>query len=163
MVAVVVAAILLMTTAGVAMTGTSLASDSELAPEPVDKEFTVLVKQFSFEPAVIVVEQGDRVRLNLRSTDVEHGFYIDGYDVDVRFDPTRPQSVEFVADKAGTFKIRCSVTCGPFHPFMAGKFVVRQNANIIPWLIIVGATVASVLSVSIPAFRLWRNRRNKGK
>jgi hypothetical protein len=47
---------------------------------------------------------------------------------------------------------------------MAGKFVVRQSPNIIPWLIIAGAIAVSVVGVGIPAFQLrWRNRRDKGK
>jgi hypothetical protein len=76
----------------------------------------------------------------------------------------KTESVEFVADKAGTFKIRCSVTCGPFHPFLAGKFVVEQSPNIIPWLIIAGVAAVAVVSIGIPASQLWlRNRRDKGK
>ncbi len=163
MVVVVVAAILLMITAGVAMTRTSLADDSEPASGQIDKEFTIWARQFDFTPAVITVQQGDYVRVNLKTADVAHGFYIDGYDVNVKVTWGETKSVEFVADKAGTFKIRCSVSCGPFHPFMAGKFVVEQSPNIVPWLIIAGVTAASVLSVGIPAFQLWRNRRNKGK
>ncbi len=161
MVAVVVAAILLMTTAGVAMTGTSLADDSEPASGQVDKEFTIWARQFNFTPAVITVQQGDYVRVNLKTADVPHGFYIDGYDVNIKVRWGETESVEFVADKAGIFKIRCSVTCGPFHPFMAGKFVVQQSPNIIPWLIIAGATAVSAVSVGIPASQLWRNRRNR--
>ncbi len=164
MVVVVVAAILLMITAGVAMTRTSLADDSELASEQVDKEFTIWARQFDFTPAVITVQQGDYVRVNLKTADVVHGWYIDGYAVNIKVSGDKTESVEFVADKAGTFKIRCSVTCGPFHPFLAGKFVVEQSPNIIPWLIIAGVAAVAVVSVGILASQLWlRNRRNKGK
>ena len=164
MVAVVVTAILLMITAGVAMTGTSLADDSEPASGQVNKEFTIWARQFDFTPAVITVQQGDYVRINLKTADVAHGFYIDGYDVNIKVSGDKTESVEFVADKAGTFKIRCSVTCGPFHPFIAGKFVVQQSPNIIPWLIIAGVAAVSAFSVAILASQLWwRNRRNKGK
>jgi cytochrome c oxidase subunit 2 len=164
MAAVVVAAILLMITAGVAITGTSLADDSEPASGQVDKEFTIWARQFDFTPAVITVQQGDYIRINLKTADVPHGLYIDGYDVNIKVSGGKTESVEFVADKAGTFKFRCSVTCGPFHPFMAGKFVVQQSPNIIPWLIITGVTAVSAVSVGILASQLWwRNRRNKGK
>lgn len=164
MVAVVVAAILLMATAGVAITGTSLADDSEPASGQVDKEFTIWARQFDFTPAVITVQQGDYVRINLKTADVAHGWYIDGYDVNIKVSGGETVSVEFVADKAGTFKTRCSVTCGPFHPFVAGKFVVRQSPNILPWLIIAGVAAVSAVSVGILASQLWwRNRRDKGK
>jgi cytochrome c oxidase subunit 2 len=161
---VVVAAILLVATTGMAMTGTSLADNSEPASGPVDKEFTLWARQFEYVPAVIEVQQGDYVRLKIKTADVTHGFYIDGYDVDIKVTWGETESIEFVADKAGTFKFRCSSPCGPFHPFMAGKFVVRQSPDIIPWTIIAGTVAVSVLSVGIPAFQLWRrNGRDKGK
>ncbi len=164
MVVVIVAAILLIITAGVAMTRTSLADDSEPASGQVNKEFTIWARQFDFTPAVITVQQGDYVRVNLKTADVAHGWYIDGYDINIKVSGGDTTSVEFVADKAGTYKIRCSVTCGPFHPFLAGKFVVEQNPNIIPWLIIAGVTAVAAVSVGILASQLWwRNRRNEGK
>ena len=164
MVVVVVAVILLMITAGIAMTRTSLADDSKPASGQIDKEFTIWARQFDFTPAVITVQQGDHVRVNLKTADVSHGWYIDGYDINIKVSGGETESVEFVADKAGTFKIRCSVTCGPFHPFVAGKFVVQQSPNIIPWLIMAGVAAVAAVSVGILASQLWwRNRRDKGK
>ncbi len=160
-VVVVVVAIILMTIAGVAMTRSSLGDVTEPATEQDYKEFTIWMRQFEFVPAVISVEQGEYVRINVKSADVTHGFYIDGYDVNVKVNGSQSESFEFVADKAGTFKIRCSAACGPFHPFMAGKFVVRQSPDIMPLLIIFGAIIVSVLLVGLLAFQLWwRNRRN---
>ncbi len=164
MAAVVVVAILLVAATGVAMTGISLANDSEPASGPVDREITIWARRFEFIPAVITVQQGDHVRLNFKTADVSHGLYIDGYDVNIKVNGDETESIEFVADKVGTFKFRCSATCGPFHPFMAGKFVVQQSPNTIPWLIIAGTTAVAVLSVGIPVFQLrWRKRRDKGK
>lgn len=91
------------------------------------KEYNVRVEQFSYTPEVIRVERGDLVRLNLDSVDVEHGFYIDSYDVDVVVPEEGTKTIEFVAEQAGAFRIRCSSTCGPFHPFMVGKLVVGPN------------------------------------
>ncbi len=91
------------------------------------KEYNVRVEQFSYTPEVIRVDRGDLVRLNLDSVDVEHGFYIDGYGVDVTVPEEGAKTIEFVAKKAGAFRVRCSSTCGPFHPFMVGKLVVGPN------------------------------------
>lgn len=93
------------------------------------KEFNVRLERFKYEPGVLRVERGDRVRLNLDSVDVEHGFSIDGYDLDVRVPERGTQSVEFIANKAGAYRVRCSTTCGPFHPFMIGKLVVGSNTR----------------------------------
>ncbi len=90
-------------------------------------EFHVKLKRFEYDPQVIKVKKGDTVRLTIESIDIEHGFYIDGYDIDVRVRHAEQKVVEFKADKTGAYRIRCSVMCGPLHPFMVGKLVVEPN------------------------------------
>lgn len=94
---------------------------------PADRTIRILAGSFQYAPAVIRVEPGDRVTLELVSTDVVHGLYVDGYDLRVSADPGQTARLSFVADHTGTFRIRCSVTCGPMHPFMIGKLVVGTN------------------------------------
>ncbi|MFQ5801094.1 MAG: cupredoxin domain-containing protein [Candidatus Hydrothermarchaeales archaeon] len=91
------------------------------------KEFHIKLSGYKYEPSVIKVKQGDRVRLLLEGMDIEHGFYIDGYDLDIKVRHAEVKTLEFVADRPGAFKIRCSVVCGPLHPFMTGKLVVEPN------------------------------------
>ncbi|MFA6533276.1 MAG: hypothetical protein WCT22_04760, partial [Patescibacteria group bacterium] len=40
------------------------------------KEFTMTAKQWAFDPAIITVKQGDKVKINIKSIDVTHGFAI---------------------------------------------------------------------------------------
>ena len=80
----------------------------------------VEARAYAFTPASIEVNPGDRVTIELASADFVHGLYIDGYDVNLTADPGQPASATFVADRPGTFRIRCSVPCGPLHPFMTG-------------------------------------------
>ena len=61
------------------------------------------------------------------STDVVHGLYVDGYDISVEADPGQTATLTFVADKPGSFRFRCNVTCGAMHPFMIGKLTVGSN------------------------------------
>lgn len=82
---------------------------------------------FGYEPGRIVVNQGETVTFKLKSEDVTHGFYIDGYDVNAKVHFGQDETVTIVADKPGKFKIRCSSTCGPLHPFMVGELVVEQS------------------------------------
>jgi heme/copper-type cytochrome/quinol oxidase subunit 2 len=76
---------------------------------------------------VLRVNQGDRVRLVVQAADVVHGFVVDGYGREVRVEPGISQRVAFVAERTGKFRYRCSVTCGPLHPFMTGDLVVSPN------------------------------------
>ena len=82
---------------------------------------------FEFTPSSFRVNQGDRVTIKLISSDVVHGLYIEGYDVDISADPGQTSSISFTADRRGSFRILCSITCGSLHPFMVGKFRVGPN------------------------------------
>jgi heme/copper-type cytochrome/quinol oxidase subunit 2 len=52
---------------------------------------------------------------------------LDGYDISVESDPGQTKTLSFVADKQGSFRFRCNVTCGAMHPFMIGKLTVGTN------------------------------------
>ncbi len=92
-----------------------------------EQHFRIEASQFQYTPEAIQVHPGDHVTIDLVSTDVVHGLYIDGYDLNVTADPGQTATLSFVADRAGTFRMRCSATCGALHPFMIGKFNVGSN------------------------------------
>ena len=89
------------------------------------KEFKITAKQFQFEPATIEVNKGDKVRLIVTSTDVPHGIAIPEYGINQRLDPGKPATIEFTADKQGSFTAFCSVLCGAGHSSMKGKIIVH--------------------------------------
>lgn len=113
---------------------------------PRDRTIYVVARQWEFVPGTkepIVVEQGTLVRLLITSEDVAHGFTIEGYNLTViltngtRYNATgvvlyagEPVLVEFLADKHGTFWIRCHVQC---HPVMRwyhrGRLIVRNQTD----------------------------------
>ncbi len=117
---------------------------------PADRTVRILASSFQYAPAIIRVNPGDRVTLELVSTDVVHGLYIDGYDLRVGADPGQTARLSFVADRTGTFRIRCSVTCGPLHPFMIGKLVVGTNG--LAWR----AAGLAILAAAIGLFGIRR-------
>ena len=89
------------------------------------KEFSMTAKQFEFNPAVITVKQGDRVRLKITSLDVVHGFALPEFNIDQRLEPGKETTIDFIADKKGEFSFHCSVICGQGHKEMTGKLVVE--------------------------------------
>ncbi len=106
-----------------------------LAPSKGEsREFVVEARQFSYSPYRISVKQGDVVVLRLRPKDVSHGLYLDGYGLETHAMPAVPGTagdegvLQFVADRPGKFRFRCSVTCGNLHPFMVGELNVESGA-----------------------------------
>ena len=97
------------------------------AAAPAERTFRIEASSFAYTPAEIRVNAGDRVTLELVSTDVVHGLYIDGYALNVTADPGQTSRISFVANRPGSFRLRCSVTCGALHPFMIGKLHVGAN------------------------------------
>lgn len=97
------------------------------AAAPSERTIRIAASSFQYAPAIVHVHPGDRVTLELVSTDVVHGLYLDSYDLSLSADPGQTARLSFLADRAGTFRFRCSVTCGPLHPFMIGKLVVGTN------------------------------------
>ncbi|HEY6291639.1 MAG TPA: cupredoxin domain-containing protein [Terriglobia bacterium] len=86
-------------------------------------------KKYEFDPAVITVKQGDQVKLVITATDRDHGIKLAAYDIDQRLEKGVPTTVEFRADKAGTFPFECSVVCGIGHHRMKGKLVVEPASG----------------------------------
>ena len=103
------------------------------APLPVStippqvRTFEIGARQFAYSPAELKVNRGDIVNIQLVSTDVVHGLYLDGYDISIEADPGQTETLSFIADKPGSFRFRCNVTCGAMHPFMIGKLTVGSN------------------------------------
>lgn len=89
------------------------------------KTFDITAKKFEFTPSQITVKTGDKVIINLTSLDVTHGFAIAGYGINKTVNPGATTTIEFIADKTGSFEFRCSVPCGEGHTDMKGTLSVR--------------------------------------
>ena len=101
------------------------------AAQPSTRIIRVEASQFAYMPSVIRVNPGDTVTLEIVSTDVVHGLYIDGYGVSATADPGQTARLTFIADKSGSFRIRCSQPCGALHPFMIGLLQVGYQTGIL--------------------------------
>ncbi|MGB7875192.1 MAG: hypothetical protein WBL25_12475 [Anaerolineales bacterium] len=112
---------------GIAVLMVAFAPLPHITPVPTERFFHIEAGDFAYSPAVLTVNPGDKVTIELVSTDVVHGLYVDGYDVSVIADPGQPNTLSFIANRTGTFRLRCSVTCGALHPFMIGKLQVGSN------------------------------------
>lgn len=115
---------------------------------PQERTFRIDARQFAYSPSELKVNAGDKVTIELISNDVVHGLYLDGYNVSVEADPGQTATLSFTAEKAGSFRFRCNVTCGAMHPFMIGKLTVGTN----DWLFrSIGLAVITLMGVLVIA------------
>ena len=95
------------------MTGEMPAMSPTGAPQataPGEKAFVVDAQNFSFTPSTITVNKGDKVKITLKNTGGFHDFKIDEYGVATpRINGGSEASIQFIAERAGTFEYYCSV------------------------------------------------------
>ena len=110
----------------------SVAAPAQNSPQaPRDSanviEIKMTAKNYEFEPAVITVKKGQTVRLLITSLDRNHGIEIKGYGINQEIPKGQTATVEFTADKAGSFPFKCSVRCGLGHGRMKGELIVQEQ------------------------------------
>ncbi len=100
--------------------GSVTASTIQLRPEtavnsPVSansavKEFAVTGSNFSFAPSTMTVKKGDRVKITFTDAGGNHDLRIDEFGVATKvLKAGGSETVEFTADKTGSFEYYCSV------------------------------------------------------
>ena len=89
------------------------------------KEFTIEAKKFEFSVKEIRVKKGDFVRINLKSVDGFHDWVVDAFNAATKqINTGGSSSVDFKADKTGTFEFYCSV--GTHRQMgMVGKLIIE--------------------------------------
>ena len=91
--------------------GASLpAVQSATVTTPSVKTFTVTGSNFSFVPNTLSVNKGDTVKITFKNSGGMHNFKIDEFGVATeQLESGDSTTVQFVADKTGTFQYYCSV------------------------------------------------------
>jgi cytochrome c oxidase subunit 2 len=118
--------ILLLLAVGLLMNGSAQSIQFSAAHAQQGREIAVTAEKFEFSPNPIRVKKGDHVKLVITAVDHEHGFKLDAFGITQSLAMGIPVTVEFTADKSGTFLFRCSVFCGLGHGNMKGTMVVEE-------------------------------------
>ncbi len=83
---------------------------SAMTPSGKVVEITVKGQNYSFAPNVINAKKGDTIKVTFQNTGGFHDFVIDEFNAKTKtIKDGETDTVEFVADKAGTFEFYCSV------------------------------------------------------
>ncbi|MHB1134281.1 MAG: c-type cytochrome [Chloroflexota bacterium] len=84
-----------------------------------------------WQPEVVRLNKGERVRLRLSSLDVVHGLAVPGLGIEVEeIAPGRVVEVEFTADRAGRFPFACTRWCSADHWRMRGTIEISNPAGV---------------------------------
>lgn len=101
---------------GVALTAllaAGIAVRAASAPQ-ARREFIVTAYKYGYRvsgasKAEIRVQTGDLVKITFSSEDIAHSFTIDGYRIMKRADPGKPITIDFRAEKKGTWTFYCNL------------------------------------------------------
>ena len=81
------------------------------------------------QPPTLVLPQGERVKFNIYSNDVVHGFWIPAFMIQIQNLPGVTNHIEFTANKLGEYPGRCNILCGRNHSQMVFKVKVVTPAE----------------------------------
>ncbi len=92
--------------------------------EPAARVIPITARRFEFSPKEITIRQGETVRLQLRSEDVHHGFFVRPLGIDEEIVPGRTTEVVLTPKVAGRYTTICDHFCGAGHGAMKMTIVV---------------------------------------
>lgn len=120
----IAAAALVILLAGTACQSPPAAADQPAAGQPAT--ITVVTTEFKFQPEVLTVRVGDRVRVTLDNSQgvLQHDMLQSDLKIHAEVQPGKKVTFEFTPAQAGTFDLVCSVP-GHKEAGMTGKLVVQ--------------------------------------
>jgi cytochrome c oxidase subunit 2 len=99
----------------------------------------------------LVVPVNTAVRVNLRTVDVIHSFWIPKLAGKVDMMPNRPNHLWFKADKPGYFYGQCAEYCGESHAIMKFRVIALSASDYVKWLENQKQTARTVTARSLAA------------
>jgi cytochrome c oxidase subunit 2 len=104
-----------------------LAAPAAQDQAPTRREFTVNARDYSFSPNRVEAQQDELIKITVQSADHAYGFTIDEYRVSKRVPAGGSTTIEFRADRTGTFVFYSGLKSDSRHDQMRGQLVVRPR------------------------------------
>lgn len=82
---------------------------------------------------VLFAPIGRPMKMEVRSVDMVHGFYIPSFRLKIDAVPSRTNTTWFQATKLGSYDIECTVICGVDHSLMLSKVIVVPEDEFKAW------------------------------
>ena len=119
--------LILMGTGACLLAGPAVARLLGQEQAPNRREFTIRASDYHFSPDRLEVTQDDLVKLTVQSADVAYSFAIDEYRLARRIPAGSSATIEFRADRVGSFPFYSNMTNDGRHASMRGELVVRAR------------------------------------
>lgn len=97
----------------------------ELAPGKYDAYVLAQASPWKYYPSEIRVPLGATVTFYVTSVDVQHGFKVDGTNINMQILPGQVSKLTTTFNQAGEFPYVCHEYCGVGHQNMFGKIIVE--------------------------------------
>lgn len=92
---------------------------------PGKYEVYILAQTWAYTPNEIHVPVGSTITFYVTSKDVQHGFYLNGTNINMMILPGQVSKLTATFDKAGTYNFLCNEFCGVGHQSMYGQLIVE--------------------------------------
>ncbi|HUS19934.1 MAG TPA: cupredoxin domain-containing protein [Terriglobales bacterium] len=89
------------------------------------RSINVTMKKFAISPGEIRIKQGETVRFEVVTEDVQHGFAVRALGINEAVNPGKPAHFVYTARQKGTFTIECGIICGFGHDEMHARLIVE--------------------------------------
>lgn len=95
-------------------------------------EVVVIGRAWSFQPAEIRVPAGAEITFSATTTDVIHGFNIEGTRLNMMLIPGQISRNTYTFDEPGEYLVICHEYCGLAHHTMHGRIIVETAGTRVP-------------------------------
>ncbi len=103
----------------------TLATQFHARAEGGPRFVTITAKRFEFSPNQITLKRGETVKLQLKTEDVTHGFFMRALGIDSDITPGETTELTLTPQTTGQFTTICDHFCGAGHGNMKMTIVVE--------------------------------------
>jgi len=96
--------------------------------EESPRVIVITAKRFEFSPKEVTIKKGETVKLQIRSEDVVHGFFLRPLGIDKEVPAGETAEVTVTPQVAGRYRAICDHFCGAGHGGMKMTIVVEEEA-----------------------------------
>ena len=93
------------------------------------RTIVITAKRFEFAPKEITIKKGETVKIQLKSEDVTHGFFLRPLGIDAEIPAGQTAEVTVTPREVGRYRAICDHFCGAGHGGMKMTIVVEEASG----------------------------------